>query len=236
MAYTTLTLVSNALYVGNIVARQFETPSGTQTHDGLNNLNQIIADQTVMQGMIPYYQQHDFPAVIGQEKYFIENLIDIDTFVFFIDSVRYSTQPMGRIRYFGTPRANSINSLPYQWHLERELGGASIYIYFTPDVNYPLQIWGQFRLEPVTINQDLSLTFDVFYLNYLEYALADRLCQFYQIDTPARVTNRLAEYIKNINKKSGPLDLGLQKQSTLQRSAGINYGDINIGHGYRPGP
>ncbi len=236
MAYTTLQLITAALYVGNITARGFETASGQETLDGLENLNEIIADQTVGQGMIPYYQQFDFNGVVGQEKYFIENLIDVDTFVFFINSVRYSTQPMGRIRYFGTPRADSINSLPFQWHLERELGGASIYMYFTPDVNYPMTIWGQFRLESVAINQDLSLTLDRFYTNFLKYALADRLCQFYQLDTPASVTNRLQDYYKQINKKSGPLDLSLQKQSTLQRSAGINYGDINIGHGYRPGP
>lgn len=236
MAFTTLQAISQAMYVGNIQARGFETVGGQETNDGLQNLNQIIADQTVNQGMIPYYQQYDFTAVAGQERYFIEDLINIDTFVFYIDSVRYSTQPMNRVRYFGTPRANSINSLPFQWHLERELGGASIYIYFAPDVNYPLQIWGQFRLSEVTLNQDLSLTLDKFYINFLIYALADRMCQQYQLDTPQRVVNQLAEYYKRINKKSGPLDLYLQKQSTLQKSAGINYGDINIGHGYRPGP
>lgn len=234
MAFYTLQAINKAVYLGNLEARGFETVSGQMANDGLENLNEILGDMAIDKVMIPYYEQHDFTAVIGQEKYFIENLVDVDLFVFYIDSVRYSTEPLNRIRYFGTPRANNIQSLPFEWHFERELGGGAMYIYFPTDQNYPLQIWGKFSLTSVTINQDLSTIRDQFYINFLVYALADRMCQFYGEATPPNVATKLAWYYQKIGARSGPFDLGLQKTSTLQRRAGTNYGDVNIGHGYRP--
>ena len=140
MAYTTLQLINNAYYESGIVSRGFETVSGQQATDGLQFLNDLIDDKTVDNGLIPYYTQLDFAAVIGQEKYFIPNLINMDTFVFFIDTVRYQTQNRGRREYFGTSRADNIQSLPGSWHLERCFGGANLYIYFKPDQNFPLTI------------------------------------------------------------------------------------------------
>lgn len=232
MAYTTLQLINNAYYESGIVSRGFETVSGAQANDGLQFLNDIIQDKTVENGLIPYYTEYDFAAVIGQERYFIENLISIDTFVFYINSVRYSTQPQGRREYFGSSRADNIQSLPGSWHLEREFGGASIYIYFKPDQAFPLTIWGQFRLSEVTINQDLSLTLDRFYINYLKFDLTVRLCVEFNYSVPPGVATQLKKYEDNISKRSGPLDLKLTKLSTLQRRGGINYGVVNLGHGW----
>lgn len=232
MAYTTLQLITNAYYESGIVSREFETVSGQQANDGLLFLNDLIADKTVENGLIPYYQQHDFPAVIGQEMYFIQDLITIDTFVFFIDTVRYQTENRARREYFGTSRADNIQSLPGSWHMERCFGGANLFIYFKPDQNFPLTIWGQFRLQSVTINQDLSLTLDRFYINFLRYELAERLCAEYRYTVPPGVTKALNNYTDQISKKSGPLDLRLIKLSSLQRRGSINYGQVNIGHGW----
>ena len=173
-----------------------------------------------------------FVDVSKAEKYFIENLISIDTFVFFIDTVRYQTLPQGRRNYFGNSRADNIQSLPGTWHLERRFGGADLYIYFKPDRNFPLTIWGQFRLAEVTINQDLSLTLDRFYINYLRYDLAVRLCAEYNYSVPPSVQKALDRYEESISKKSGPIDLQLQKLSSLQRRGGINYAQVNIGKGW----
>lgn len=232
MAYPTLKLITNAYYASGIVSRGFETVSGQQSSDGLDFLNDLLADKTVESGLIPYYSQHDFTAVPGQEKYFIEDLIQIDTFTFFINSVRYHTVWKGRRDYFGQSRAEDIQSLPGSWHFERELGGASIYIYFKPDKAYPLTIWGQFRLAEVTMNQDLSLTLDRFYINYLKYDLAVRLCDEYNYTVPNGVARDWKHYRDMISKKSGPLDLTLQKQSSLQQRGGINYGQVNVGKGW----
>lgn len=232
MAYTTLQLINNAYYESGIVSRGFETVGGQQVTDGLMFLNDIIADKTIENGLIPYYQEHNFTAVAGQETYFIQNLISIDTFVFFIDTVRYSTQPQGRREYFGSSRADNIQSLPGAWHMERTFGGANLYIYFKPDQNFPLTLWGQFRLSEVTINQDLSLTLDRFYINYLKFDLAARLCAEYNYTVPPGVAKQLAQYEDSISKKSGPMDLRLTKLSSLQRRGGINYAQVNIGHGW----
>lgn len=72
MAYTTLQLINNAYYESGIVSRGFETVSGQQANDGLQFLNDLIADKTVENGLIPYYQEYNFTAVTGQERYFIE--------------------------------------------------------------------------------------------------------------------------------------------------------------------
>jgi len=232
MAYTTLQLINFAYYESGIVSREFETVSGQQANDGLIFLNDLIADKTVENGLIPYYQEYDFAAVIGQEKYFIPDLITIDTFVFYIDSVRYQTENRGRREYFGTSRADNIQSLPGSWHMERCFNGANLYIYFKPNLNFPLTIWGQFRLNSVTINQDLSLTLDRFYINFLRYELAERLCAEYRYSTPPGVAKALANYTDQISKKSGPLDLNMIKLSSLQQRGGINYASVNLGHGW----
>jgi len=232
MAYTTLQLINNAYYESGIVSRGFETVSGQQATDGLMFLNDLLADKTVENGLIPYYQEYDFPAVINQEKYFIEDLISIDTFVFYIDTVRYQTENRARREYFGTSRADNIQSLPGSWHMERCFQGANLYIYFKPNQAFPLTIWGQFRLQEVVINQDLSLTLDRFYINYLKFDLAARLCAEYNYSVPPGVAKELAKYEDNISKKSGPMDLRLVKLSSLQRRGGINYGQVNIGHGW----
>ena len=232
MAYTTLQLINNAYYEAGIVSRGFETVGGQQATDGLQFLNDLLQDKTVENGMIPYYSEYNLTAVAGQETYYIENLIEIETFVFYIDSVRYATENRARREYFGSSRADNIQSLPGSWHMERAFGGANLYIYFNPDQAYPMTIWGQFRLDEVTINQDLSLTLDRFYINYLKFDLAARLCAEYNYSVPPGVQRALNRYEDNISKKSGPMDLRLVKMSSLQRRGGINYGMINIGKGW----
>lgn len=232
MAYTTLQLINNAYYESGIVSRGFETPSGQQAIDGLQFLNDLIADKTIENGLIPYYDEHNFSAVPGQEKYFIEDLISIDTFVFYIDTVRYQTENRARREYFGSSRADNIQSLPGSWHMERCFQGANLYIYFKPNEAFPLTIWGQFRLQQVTINQDLSLTLDRFYINYLKFDLAARLCAEYNYSLPPGVKTALQNYVDSISKRSGPMDFRIGKLSSLQRRGGINYGQVNIGHGW----
>jgi hypothetical protein len=232
MAYTTLQLITNAYYESGIVSRGFETVSGQQATDGLQFLNDVLQDKTVENGLIPYYEKYSFPAVQAQEKYFIPNLIEVDTFVFYIQSVRYSTTNQARRQYFGNSRADNVQSLPVTWHMERELGGASIYIYFKPNTDYPLEIWGQFRLEEVTLMQDLSLTLDRFYINYLKFDLANRLCAEYNYSVPPGVAKQLQRYEDSISKKSGPLDMSMIKMSSLQRRGGLNYAQVNVGKGW----
>lgn len=156
MAYTVTKLINDAYYASGIVSRDFEQASGSQLSDGLDFLNDILADKTIEKDMLPYYLRYNFYAEADVEKYFIPNLEQIETIVFFINSVRYQMAPTERNQYFGSSRAMNIQSLPFSWHMERCVGGANIYMYFSPDTNYPIEVWGQFRLAQVTLNQDLE--------------------------------------------------------------------------------
>lgn len=332
-------LITNAYYASGIVSREFETVSGTQVNDGLDFLNEIIADKTIEKDMIPYFQKYSFEAVAGQEKYFIPNLEQAETIVFFINDVRYQMRMIDRNVYFGSSRPNNIDSLPFNWHLERCPGGANLYLYFFPQTNYPIEIWGLFRLPYVTINQDLvssvarvnlgfctvtgagtldagqfvvndvdlqgtyattqdfvdyintgvapnvvavnilnnvligdasgaslhvqtsgdadptdNITFynfstlqgpldqtffpmvlDQFYISYLKFALADRLCTEFNFLVPPGTAKQLAKYEAWISKRSAPMDLSQTKISTFSNGNNISYGQVNLGLGWTVG-
>lgn len=232
MAYTTNELISGAYYASGIVSREFETVSGAQVGDGLQWLNNIITEKDVDEGMVPYESTYEFNAIAGQEIYEIPDLIQIDTLVFFLDEVRYAMKYEKRNAYFGSSRVENIQTLPFEWYFERQLGGGNLYIYFSPDRAYPIEIHGIFRIPTVALGQDLSLTFDEFFTTYLRYALADRICSEYNYTTPDNVLRQLSKYESFINKKSRILDLRLQKVSTLQKRGSLNYGFINLGKGW----
>lgn len=234
MAYTVTKLVTDAYYISSIVSRDFETVSGAQLNDGIDTLNDLIGDKAIDSSMIPYYQKYEFPAVVNQQEYFIPDLIQLDTFVFFINSIRYATRNQKRRQFRGSSRAENIASLPGIWNLEKCFGGANLSVYFTPDQNYPFEMWGQFRLSQVTNNQDLSLTLDRFYIDYLKYELACRLCVEIGINAPPDAVNQYNKYCEMIRNKSSIADLNTQKTSTMSGNGYINYAQANIGRGWAP--
>ena len=156
MTYTANQLISGAYYAAGIVSREFETVSGQQVTDGLTWLNNIISEKVVDDGMIPYESTYTFTAVTGQPSYVIPNLIAIDTLTFTLNTVRYSMAYTPRNQYFGSNRVNNINSLPFEWYFERSFGGGTLYIYFNPDREYPIEIHGMFRMTSVALGQNLS--------------------------------------------------------------------------------
>lgn len=234
MAYTTNELITGAFYGSGVASREFETVSGQEITDGLTWLNDIISEKVVDNAMIPYETTYDLTLVPGQELYFIPDLIDIDTFTFYLNNVRFSMEYTKRNEYFGNTRVENINTLPYQWYMERTFEGANLYIYFAPNDDYPAQIHGTFRLSNVTLFQDLSLTLDQFMRTYLRYALMDRICAEYNLATPANVVKQLSKYEAWIAKKSRVLDLRIQKISSLQDRGGVNYAFVNLGRGWLP--
>ncbi len=337
MAYTVTQLITDAYYASSVVARQFETVQGYQLSSALNWLNQILQDKTANTGEVPYITTYvELACVPGQEKYYIPNLIDIQSIVFFIQSVRYQMKFVGRGKYFGTPRANNINALPLSYTYERAFGGVNLFLYFFPQENYPLQIVGNTYMNIVSNNQDLTAiianlgaytltgstpyvltqsqfvingvdlqgsylsinalitainanvpnvnasiagtqfiltgsligsiqlqtqgaqsttnninfanfsittgpqtkTFtglDQFYIDFLRYQLADRICKELNFATPDGVREQLDIYRKQIIKLAEPMDLQNQKISCLTRAVGINYAQANIGKGWSTG-
>lgn len=234
MAYLTSNLISDSYYLSGIVSRDFETVTGSQTSDGLRLLNEVLADRTVDESTIPYTDKYLLTAIPGTDEYFIADLIDIDVFVFYIQSVRYQTRNQKRQDYFGSFRATGIQSLPWDWHFERQFGGGKLYLYFVPDVAYPMEIWGSFRLSSVTLFQDLSLTLDQFYTNFLKYLLAERLCQFLSYKLPQDISLQLQKYYKWIASNTNVMDLRQQKLSSLSGGSAINYAVVNLSGGWIP--
>lgn len=232
MAYTTTQLITGSYYESGVVSREFETVSGSQIGDGLLWLNDIITEKSVDEGMVPYETTYSANFVVGQETYYIPNLIQVDTLVFFLDQVRYAMKYTKRNDYFGSSRVENIQTLPFEWYFERQLGGGNLYIYFQPDQNYPMQLHGIFLQPPVALGQDLTLQFDQFYITYLRYALADRICSEFAYVTPPNVIRQLSKYEAWINKNSRILDVSIHKTSTLQKRGSLNYAFINLGHGW----
>lgn len=233
MAYTALQLITRAYYLSGIVSRGLQTPTGDQIFDGLYLLNSLLAIKTANNRLIPYYKLLTFSGIQGVEVYYIPTLINIESVTFNIGPIRYSMLEVDRVTYFGSPRIDNLNALPYQYYLERTLGGANLYIYFLPAGNYPLNVYGKFSLTAVSLNQDLSLTLDAYYIEYLRYALSEYMCADYNITLQPQVQQKLNEYEQLITDIS-PIDLTIQKLSTLQQDNSINYGDVNIGKGWRP--
>lgn len=234
MAYTVRELINRAYYLSQVVSRELEQVSGQQVADGLVWLNALLSLKSAYSRVIPYYQQYEFNAVNGVEEYFVPNLVQPETLTFNIGPVRYSTQPQSRRAYFGSGRVDNITSLPFNWHFERTLGGSNVFLYFVPNTNYPIKIWGKFGFENVALEQDLLLTYDEYYIDYLRYRLAKRICSEFGIPMQPQTMDELEELEEAMTDVSPP-DLTLTKYSSLQSDGGINWGDINIGKGWRPG-
>lgn len=236
MAYSATKLVNDAFFVSGVVSHDFQTLSGPQLSYGLGLLNDSIGDKAVEQDMIPYYTtQYTFNTVAAQQEYFIENLVDVTSLTFFIGDIRYSMQNVPRDLYFGTSRANNIESLPLTFHFERCFNGGNIFLYFYPNQVYRMELTGLFRLGEITVEQNLQLTLDRFYINYLKYDVAVRICTEYNYEVPANVNKMLLSYEEKIAGMSAPLDLTSKIISVFNGNSAISYASVNLGKGWTVG-
>lgn len=231
MAYTVTELITRAWYLSGIVSRNLEVPSGDQMNDGLKLLNALLSFKTSDAGLVPYYKELDITLNIGQELYFVPNLVLPQTFTFNIGPVRYPLVETGRDKYFATARVDNINSLPFMYRWEREVDGTNLYVYFLPNQVYPAKIWGKFALINVSFNDNLETNYDDFYIEYLRYALAEHMCSEYAIEFQPIQLNKLRSYEARLRAVSPP-DLSLEKASTFAKDQYLNYGYINLSGGW----
>lgn len=233
MAYTARDLVTNSFYLSGIVSRELEVVSGEQISEGLSLLNSMLAIKSANLNFIPYFSESTFTAVPNQEKYFIPNLISLETLTFNIGDVRYSLNPDDRIEYWGTSRLDNLSTLTGKYRFERVFNGANLYLYPLPSDSWTFTLWGKFSLSNVTLDQDLSLTLDLFYIEYLRYELAQYMCSEYNVTFQSESTETLRKYREIVNQISTP-DLTIRKFSSFSRKNALNWGDVNIGHLWRP--
>ena len=160
MAYTALQLITRSYYLSQVVSRSLQTVSGEQITDGLYLLNTDLDYKSTDLRLIPYFREYTFPTVQGTEMYYVPDLLFVDSLTFNLQSVRYSLLDTTRREYFAGPRIDGVESLPYEYRIERVLGGSNIYLYFVPNTVYTMKVWGKFALDEVALTTDLSLTYD----------------------------------------------------------------------------
>ncbi len=233
MAYTARELVIRAFYLSRIRSRDMQNVLGSDIAEGLSLLNSILSFQGSDLKLIPYYQSYAFSTTTNVEDYFVPNLLGVETLTYNYQQVRWSMQQLSRVQYLAYPRANNIQNLPFIYHVERELGGARIFMYFLPNQVYDMTLWGKFGLVDVALNEDMSLVYDAYYIEYLRNKLAQYLCLEWGKDVPQDVTNNLVELTNRITYVSPP-DLTQQLVQVTGGGASLNYGVINLSNGYLP--
>ncbi len=231
MTYTALELINRAYNLSRVVSRGLQSVNGVQQETGLFLLNAILVTKGTNTRLIPYFSKYNGTFIAGTPDYFIQNLYGVETMVFFIDTIRYPMSDASRKEFYGSARAENVDSLPYQYRVEREEGGANISVYYVPIANYPFQIWGKFGLTNVSINQDLSLTYDGFYIEYLRYALAEYICDDSGVSFNPQSAARLKQ-IEHMLMDVSPPDMRIYKSSTLSGTPIFNYAQANIGKGW----
>lgn len=234
MAYSAQALITRAWYLSGIVARNLETVSGDQITDGLFLLNVLLDFKASDIRLIPYFTRYANTFVVNQEMYYIPTLYEIETMTFNIGTVRYPMTKTTRDVYFGNGRVDNITSLPFQYHLERTFGGSNIFVYYLPDQAYVFNLIGKFALTDVTLMQDMSLTYDQFYIEYLRYALAKFMCNEYNISFAPEKEAMLKQYEKKLLDVSPP-DLTMQKINFMNGEQAISWAQINTGKGWTVG-
>lgn len=234
MVYTARELITRAFYLSRIRSRNMQDLTGPDVTEGLILLNSILGFQSSNLKLIPYYKSYPFDTITQQEDYFIPNLLGVETLTFDYQQVRWPMEQLSRVQYQGWARANNIYNLPYIYRVERELGGSRIYMYFLPQQVFNMTLWGKFGLTNVTLNEDLTLTYDEFYIEYLRNKLAEYLCLEWGKDINKDLADNLANVTERISYVSPP-DLSQQLIGLGGGGANaLNYALVNLSNGYLP--
>lgn len=233
MAYLAAQLITRAYFLSQVLARDLQTISGSEMDDGLYLLNALLDIKFTDLQLIPYYNNFQLTTVAGQEEYFIPNLAEADTTTFNIGTVRFSMNNLTRKEYFSTPRVDNLQALPFSYRYERALGGANLFLYFVPNQAYLVNIWGKFALSDVTEFQDISLTYDLFYIEYLRFALANYICAEYGQTFPDAAKEKLKEITKKL-KSVSPADLSITKRSFFTTNTTFDWQFVNLSQGFYP--
>ena len=258
--YTAQDLITRAWFLSGIVARNLQVPTGDQIYDGLQMLNDLLNFKQIETDLIPYWQYITFNAVPQQEYYFLPYVAAIETSTFNLGVVRYPMVGTSRSNYFGSSRVDNIYTLPFSWNYERSVGGGSFGMYFIPDQPYVMKMKAKIFMVDVDLQtdlQDVTASFvntynvanyttysfinngiqgyDTAYIEYLRYALARYMCSEYGVLFNPESEKILMSYQRKLMYESPP-DLTGKKLSILNsdRATGYNWGDVNIGHGWRP--
>ncbi len=233
MAYTARTLITEAFYLSGLVGEGFQTVSGPQLTIGLRLLNNVLRFFAARTKLIPYYQREVFTGVVDQEAYFIENMSNVDALTFNLQTVRYSMERLDRKSYFNVSRANNVNTLPYVYTIEPTNGGCTVYVYPKPNQAYEFEASDKSVPSNVTQDTDMSVNQSEMFLFYLQYALAEKICQQFNITFTQSNKMELNRMEGDLMQVSPP-DYSVTKRSALTGDYQLNYAIANLANGFLP--
>jgi hypothetical protein len=234
MTYSVTNLITKSYYLSQVVSRELQTVSGSQFSDGLDLLNALLEVKGSDVRLIPYFTFGNFNTIAGEWKYFIPNMLSLETLTFNLQNVVFPMKQVSRKDFFGTGRIEHVNSLPFSYHTERVLNGMEIYMYFTPGQILNIKYTGKFGLSDVTATTDLSTVYDLFYIEYLRYALAEYICSEWAVNFPEQAAMKYKEIRKKLMDVSPP-DLTMQKASSISRNQpGVTWAQVNLSPGWLP--
>jgi hypothetical protein len=225
-------IIQRALNLSGITSRSLEEQDDEEGADGLFWLNMLLAEKSATGILLPYFGHIDITPVVGQEIYFIPNIVTAEILTFTIQGVRYSVRFESRYKYLGTPRANNVQSLPFQWYWERVNGGMNIYLYFIPNTQIDnIVVTGILGFQKVIFSTEMDSFLDTFYQNFLIFELAESMCLFYKISTPPETAKKLMR-LRNEMRSINPRDFSLKKKSMLGNGGILTYAQVNYGRGW----
>lgn len=89
------------------------------------------------------------------------------------------------------------------------------------------------NVSQYTFLQTQNAGFDSSYIEYLRYSLARYMCAEYGVLFNPE-SEKILRSMERMLMFESPPDLSMIKTSILCQGSGINYGDVNIGRGFRP--
>jgi hypothetical protein len=225
-------LIAKAFYLSGVVGRGYESITGEYSQDGLDLLNDILAEKAIDSALIPYTSHTTFETVANTEIYTVQNLVEIDCLTFNLDeNTRLPLERDTQYNYFGSGRINDIKSLLTHYYAERQVDNTmKIYFFFIPDSAYTVNITGKYAFSSASLLD--TLPFDQFYTSYLKYLLAKRICHFYEENFNPEHEATLQKMEEKLYQMTGE-DFTSRKVSMFSRS-GVNYAQANLGKGWTP--
>lgn len=169
-------VITRAYYEANVIASEFESPTGAQLNDALYWFNSAVS-YAFSRNLLSAYENHQTLVLTpGVSEYDLPLVTEIRQATFMLGNVRFDMILDTQATFFGSLRVMDIRSLPFHYYFEKKLGGGKIYLYFIPDQAYPLNLTVKSAYPLFAFEDNLLETFDLFFIDYLTHLLAFRIC------------------------------------------------------------
>lgn len=235
MSITAREVIADAYYLSAVCSRDFNVPTASQMASGLTILNDILSLPAIRNSIAPYYSKYDLTLDTEETEYEIDGLIAPETIIFLLGNVRIPINDMGRDAFFGGVRVVGVSAPPFSGRLERTLSGYTLHLYFIPDQEYEVEIWGKFGLSSANYETNLETFVPRGYIVWIKHKMAEYICNNNQVSIPegvSRELSRLDRLIQNISAQD--LRMNVFSSCNPYGSNNIDWNFVNFFKGYLP--